>query len=109
MTYKCRAECLGDCWKFLNALKTPECIEIETYKIELTLFNKTMTFKSSKTIKELVLIANSIEDGHILRGTLQPIEFYNGERVWEVNDGEAHIDNSLFSPYYPLVKLIRKN
>ena len=89
-TFKCRAECLGDCWKFLKAVKTSGCIEMRTYKIQLTLLNTTMTFKSFKTIKELVLIADSIEDGHVLRGTLQPIEFYTGERVWEVDDGKAH-------------------
>ena len=106
-TYKCRAECLGDFGKFLKALGSN--IEAMSYKIELTLLNQEMTFRSTKTIKELVLIADGIEGCHILRGTLQPIEFYNGERVWEVDrDGEPHIDNGIFSPYYPFVKLIRK-
>tara|TARA_R100001463_G_scaffold52651_3_gene103513 strand:- start:2342 stop:2659 length:318 start_codon:yes stop_codon:yes gene_type:complete len=101
-TFKCRAECLGDCYSFIKKAK----LNIN-WKIEQTPLNITMTFKSSKTIKELVLIADSIEDCHVLMGTLQPIEFYNGEMVWMVDDGKAHIDNSFLSPYSALINLIR--
>jgi len=102
-TFKCRAECLGDCYSFIKKAK----LNIN-WKIELTPLNITMTFESSKTNKDLVLIANSIVDCHILMGTIQPIEFYDGERVWDVYDGKAHIDNSFLSPYSALINLIRK-
>jgi len=102
-TFKCSAECFGDCIKF------SEKANIKNVVIKRCKFGEPiMTFKSSKTIQQLVLIADSIIDCHVLRGTLQPIKFYNGSRVWEVKNGKAYIDNGVFSPYRPLVNIIRK-
>tara|TARA_E500000318_G_C3435147_1_gene162725 strand:- start:13 stop:336 length:324 start_codon:yes stop_codon:yes gene_type:complete len=100
-TYKCRAEVLADCIKF----KRKANINNNDLYVEWSKFREPiMTFKSSKTIEELILIADSIVDCHVLMGTIQPINSYTGERVWCVYKGKVDTDDNIFLKLLSAIK-----
>lgn len=78
--YKLRAEIPKDVDALIKRLRLPPSAYVRT---GTTLFDGfELEFSSSLTVDELLSEIETIEDGHVMAETLEPVELYTGEREY---------------------------
>ena len=78
--YKFRAECLSDVIHFLRQFGVKK-VKIKSMK---NIPDVTAVIKTKKSIKELIKIAQNLEDCHVIAQTIRKKKEYTGERDYFV-------------------------
>ena len=90
--YECRVECPYDFELFakaaginilMDATVVPPPPDADELHIMICRASPDIKFNSSKTLNELLKIANDLPDLHVLFQTLELEENYTGERKWQ--------------------------
>ena len=90
--YECRVECPYDFELFaktaginmlMDATVVPPPPDADEMMIMICRASPVIKFCSSKTLNELLKIANDLPDLHVLFQTLELEENYTGERKWD--------------------------
>ena len=81
-TYKLRAECSQDVYRFYRAMKPEFKGLVSSFRMvqRLPIPDVELTFKSKKSLPEIRKILSKIVDGHVMLETVQPLKKYTGER-----------------------------
>jgi hypothetical protein len=74
-TYKMRAECLADVLAGLSVVKCHKFAIESEHSMDCI-----VTFDCTKDTRQIINDLETVEDGHVMAQTVDPIEDYDGER-----------------------------
>jgi hypothetical protein len=84
-TYKFRAECIHDVWRFLDKISRDSITQLSITPVEINpgvfVPDVEVEITTETLFKEIHKILRGIVDGHVMSETIQLKELYTGERT----------------------------
>lgn len=85
--YKLRAECSDDIDKLRELVDDIDIVYFKRHKIgDQFISDCTIEFTTKLMLKDIRSVIAKIEDGHVMRQTVQPIDLYTGERDYLLDE-----------------------
>jgi hypothetical protein len=77
-----RAEFMGDVDRFLEAISAEGLIVVEKVE-DPVMFEVEVRMEIKSTVPKLIIVANSLDDCHVIAQTINYTNLYNGERDYD--------------------------